>query len=139
MFCSDCPLRTRCTSVCDALEVELQKLEAPLIGIATSPNQLDEIITDQEKAKFFGSCGDEKSHDHDESVEKSPNFDVLYKAMETLTFQQKEILHLRFWEDLTPSQIAEKAGVSRQHVHRALRKSFIVIRNEYLNQDLNCR
>jgi RNA polymerase sigma-B factor len=47
----------------------------------------------------------------------------LAPAMRALTDRERLILHLRFTEDLTQSQIAERIGVSQMHVSRLIRKA----------------
>jgi RNA polymerase sigma-B factor len=43
-------------------------------------------------------------------------------ALEQITPREREILHLRFVEDLTQTQIAERIGVSQMQVSRLLRR-----------------
>jgi RNA polymerase sigma-B factor len=43
-------------------------------------------------------------------------------ALEQITPREREILHLRFGEDLTQTQIAERIGVSQMQVSRLLRR-----------------
>ena len=40
------------------------------------------------------------------------------------------ILHLRFFEGLTQSQIAQQVGISQMHVSRLIRRSLEKIREE---------
>jgi RNA polymerase sigma-B factor len=40
------------------------------------------------------------------------------------------ILHLRFFEGLTQSQIAQQVGISQMHVSRLIRRSLDKIREE---------
>jgi len=44
-------------------------------------------------------------------------------AVAALPDREREILRLRFVEDLTQSQIAQQVGVSQMHVSRLLRRS----------------
>jgi RNA polymerase sigma-B factor len=44
-------------------------------------------------------------------------------AIRELTGREQEILRLRFMEDMTQSEIAERVGVSQMHVSRLLRRS----------------
>ena len=48
--------------------------------------------------------------------------------LDTLPERDAEILRLRFYEDLTQSEIAERIGVSQMHVSRLLRKSLTALR-----------
>jgi RNA polymerase sigma-B factor len=45
----------------------------------------------------------------------------LGSSFEQLDDRQKEILHMRFFEDLTQSEIADRIGVSQMQVSRILR------------------
>jgi RNA polymerase sigma-B factor len=42
---------------------------------------------------------------------------------------------LRFYEELSQSDIAERVGVSQMHVSRLLRKAFAILRDEYVGDD----
>jgi RNA polymerase sigma-B factor len=48
---------------------------------------------------------------------------ALAPALRKLPERERVILHLRFVEDLTQSEIAERVGVSQMHVSRLLRRS----------------
>jgi RNA polymerase sigma-B factor len=48
--------------------------------------------------------------------------------------RERTVLHLRFVEDLTQSQIAEKIGHSQMHVSRILRRTLERIRAEVAEQ-----
>lgn len=50
-------------------------------------------------------------------------------AMRHLDDRQREIIRLRFEEDLTQSQIAELMGVSQMHISRVLRAALAQLRN----------
>jgi RNA polymerase sigma-B factor len=66
--------------------------------------------------------------------EEDPAYDVveygasLAPAMRTLPPRERLILHLRFVEDMTQSQIADKIGVSQMHVSRLIRKALETVR-----------
>ncbi len=49
-------------------------------------------------------------------------------ALEALPTRDRLILHLRFAEDLTQSQIADRIGVSQMQVSRLIRRSLIRVR-----------
>jgi RNA polymerase sigma-B factor len=48
---------------------------------------------------------------------------TIFDAAKALPVQDREILYLRFGEDLTQSEIAERVGVSQMQVSRVLRRS----------------
>jgi RNA polymerase sigma-B factor len=51
-------------------------------------------------------------------------------AVRNLSERDRTVLHLRFVEDLTQTQIAERVGVSQMHVSRILRSSLEQLREE---------
>jgi RNA polymerase sigma-B factor len=50
--------------------------------------------------------------------------------MRVLTDREREVLRLRFEEDLTQSEIGAQVGVSQMHVSRLIRRSLEKIREE---------
>jgi RNA polymerase sigma-B factor len=48
---------------------------------------------------------------------------VLAPAMERLDPRERLILHLRFFEGMTQTQVATRIGISQMHVSRLIRKS----------------
>jgi RNA polymerase sigma-B factor len=50
--------------------------------------------------------------------------------MSTLSAVEREVLRLRFVEDLTQSKIAERVGYSQMHVSRILRGALERMRGE---------
>lgn len=55
---------------------------------------------------------------------------VMQTAMEQLPERERQILHLRFNEDMTQSEIAERVGISQMHVSRLLQRSLDTLRDE---------
>jgi len=49
-------------------------------------------------------------------------------ALQTLPERERMILHMRFAEDLTQSEIAERIGVSQMHVSRLIRRALEEVR-----------
>lgn len=52
---------------------------------------------------------------------------LLTALLEELPPREREILHLRFMEDLTQSEIGERLGLSQMHVSRLLRRSLATL------------
>ena len=50
------------------------------------------------------------------------------RLMRVLTDREREVLRLRFEEDLTQSEIGERVGVSQMHVSRLIRQSVTRLR-----------
>jgi RNA polymerase sigma-B factor len=55
---------------------------------------------------------------------------VLQPGFRVLDDRERTILHLRFFEGLTQSQIAQQVGISQMHVSRLIRRSLEKIREE---------
>ena len=55
---------------------------------------------------------------------------VLEPGWRVLDERERKILHLRFFEGLTQSQIAQQVGISQMHVSRLIRRALEKIREE---------
>jgi RNA polymerase sigma-B factor len=60
---------------------------------------------------------------------------VIEQLISSLPVREQEIVRLRFYEELSQSDIAERVGVSQMHVSRLLRKAFAILRDEYVGDD----
>jgi RNA polymerase sigma-B factor len=61
--------------------------------------------------------------DRDERLELVDEQATIYAAARHLTRRERQILFLRFTEDLTQTEIADRVGVSQMQVSRLLRRS----------------
>ena len=59
---------------------------------------------------------------------------VLAPAMERLDPRERLILHLRFFEGMTQTQVAARIGISQMHVSRLIRKSIDSLRETMTEQ-----
>jgi RNA polymerase sigma-B factor len=59
---------------------------------------------------------------------------VLAPAMEHLDPRERLILHLRFFEGMTQTQVAARIGISQMHVSRLIRKSIDSLRETMMEQ-----
>jgi RNA polymerase sigma-B factor len=55
---------------------------------------------------------------------------VIERALEALPERERTIIRLRFFEDLTQSEIADQVGVSQMHVSRLLARSLADLRQQ---------
>jgi RNA polymerase sigma-B factor len=55
---------------------------------------------------------------------------VLAPGLDVLDERERRIIHLRFWEGLTQSQIAAQVGISQMHVSRLIRRALEKVREE---------
>jgi RNA polymerase sigma-B factor len=81
--------------------------------------------------------GDEEGASISDRVgELDPAYEVveygasISKTIESLSERDRLVLHLRFVEDLTQSQIADQIGVSQMHVSRIIRRAVDKLRSE---------
>jgi len=102
-------------------------LEALEAAVAYEPLSLDTSASgsDEDEVGWAQSLGEE-----DPAYETVEYGASLAPAMQALPPRERLILHLRFVEDLTQSQIAEKIGVSQMHVSRLIRKALQTVRDE---------
>ena len=56
----------------------------------------------------------------DPKIDHITNREAVRALMEGLARREREVLHMRFFESMTQSQIAERIGVSQMHVSRIL-------------------
>jgi RNA polymerase sigma-B factor len=84
-----------------------------------------------------GSQDDDSELDPLESLgTEEPRYEVaedlamLAPGFQALDERERRILHLRFFEGLTQSQIAQQVGISQMHVSRLIRRSLEKIREE---------
>ena len=67
--------------------------------------------------------------DEDERLELVHRQAAIFAAARCLPERERRILFLRFGEDLTQSEIAERVGVSQMQVSRLLRRSLQRLRD----------
>jgi RNA polymerase sigma-B factor len=65
-------------------------------------------------------------HEYEVSEDRA----VLAPGLKVLDERERRILHLRFFEGLTQSQIAQQVGISQMHVSRLIRRALEKIRDE---------
>jgi RNA polymerase sigma-B factor len=66
----------------------------------------------------------------EKEYEVSEDRAVLAPGLRVLDDRERRILHLRFFEGLTQSQIAQQVGISQMHVSRLIRRALEKIREE---------
>ena len=62
---------------------------------------------------------------------------VLAPGFRVLDDRERRILHLRFFDGLTQSQIAQQVGISQMHVSRLIRRALEKIRDEIAADELD--
>jgi RNA polymerase sigma-B factor len=103
-----------------------QVLEALESSAAYSALSLSEgLAHDEEGGGPMETLGED-----DQGFEQSEQRITLATGLQRLPARERTILHLRFFEGLTQSEIAERIGISQMHVSRLIRNSLAHIRRE---------
>jgi RNA polymerase sigma-B factor len=71
--------------------------------------------------------------------EISEEWAVIAPGLRALDDRERKILHLRFFQGLTQSQIAQQVGISQMHVSRLIRRSLEKIRAEISAEERSLR
>ncbi|MDX6697088.1 MAG: polymerase sigma-B factor [Solirubrobacteraceae bacterium] len=112
--------------IAEATDMELElALEALEAASAYEARSLDAPAPadDQEGRSYAETIGG-----RDEAYELVEDRGAVADAMRTLPQRERRILHMRFLQDMTQSEIAERVGVSQMQVSRLLRRSLAQLR-----------
>nr|WP_219632973.1 SigB/SigF/SigG family RNA polymerase sigma factor [Haloechinothrix aidingensis] len=94
------------------------------VGHAYHPASLEESVTgDDEGMRLAETVGEE-----DAGIEGVEYHESLQPLLRVLPQRERRILALRFFENLTQTQIAERVGLSQMHVSRLLSRSLARLR-----------
>ena len=66
----------------------------------------------------------------DLALDQIENRESLRPLLESLSERERTVLVLRFFENMTQTQIAERIGVSQMHVSRLLARSLQKLRDQ---------
>ena len=84
-----------------------------------------------------GGGGDEEAPaiadtlgDVDLALDQIENREALRPLLESLSERERTVLVLRFFENMTQTQIAERVGVSQMHVSRLLARALARLRDQ---------
>jgi RNA polymerase sigma-B factor len=97
---------------------EEEVLDGLQVAEAYGTVSLDAPVAGEEDASRLDAIGDE-----DQRLGLVDAQMTIFAAAKHLPQREREILYLRFGEDLTQSEIAERVGVSQMQVSRLLRRS----------------
>jgi len=130
-------LNVRLTRVLEQLTVDLRR--SPTIAEIAEAAELteEEVVEALESGRayssvsiFTGGGEDEESGGlldtlgaEEEAYEIFEQRRLLAPAMERLEPRERLILHLRFFEGMTQTEVAARVGISQMHVSRLIRKS----------------
>jgi RNA polymerase sigma-B factor len=142
-------LNVRLNRVVEHMTVDLQR--SPTIAELAAATQVseEEVVEALESGRAYtsvsifsgGASEDEESMELLDCLgQEEPAYDlfeqrrVLAPAMERLDPRERLILHLRFFEGMTQTQVAARIGISQMHVSRLIRKSIDSLRETMVEQ-----
>jgi RNA polymerase sigma-B factor len=118
------------TDLAAHLRVPLDEvLDALKAGNAYSVMSLDKPANTESDSLSFGDT----LGGFDQGFEAVDNHEALLPLLAALPVRERRILHLRFVEDLTQTEIAEQIGVSQMHVSRLLAQTVTHLRVSLLS------
>jgi RNA polymerase sigma-B factor len=147
-------LNVRLNRVVEHMTVDLQR--SPTIAELAAATQVseEEVVEALESGRAYtsvsifsgGASEDEESMELLDCLgQEEPAYDlfeqrrVLAPAMERLDPRGRLILHLRFFEGMTQTQVAARIGISQMHVSRLIRKSIDSLRETMVEQQAQAR
>jgi RNA polymerase sigma-B factor len=121
------------TEIAEYLEVDREQVvQAVIAGSNYSTLSTDMPATrDDDSSSFGDGMGDE-----DAGYEKVLDVETVRPLIAALPDKQRTVLTLRFFEDMTQTQIAERIGCSQMHVSRLLAKALDTLRTQVRETDL---
>jgi RNA polymerase sigma-B factor len=143
-------LNVQLSRLVEELTVQLER-SPTITELAKAANvEEEEVLEALESGRAYsslslsvGASGDDDEIDPLEAIgteehqyEVSEDRAVLEPGFRVLDSRERRILHLRFFEGLTQSQIAQQIGISQMHVSRLIRRSLEKIRDEIASEGL---
>jgi RNA polymerase sigma-B factor len=105
---------------------EEEVLEAMEVGSAYRSASIDAPAGEGREGSGFA----ERLGSPDASLDLVEHRAVIERALESLPERERTILKLRFFDELTQAEIAERVGVSQMHVSRLLARSLADLRQK---------
>ena len=143
-------LNVRLSHLLEQLTVQLERSPTIAELAKAADVQEEEVLEALESGQAYAtlslsapSSGDESSDldpleslgELEHEYEVSENRAVLAPGLKALDERERRILHLRFFEGLTQSQIAQQVGISQMHVSRLIRRSLEKLRQEIATEE----
>ena len=138
-------LSVKVDRVADEMARELGRAPTPTEIAQRTATSLEQVLEAREASGAYRAVSlDRPRTDEEEEGDsyadavgaEDPGFRVAEAAatvdrlMRVLTDREREVLRLRFEEDLTQSEIGTRVGVSQMHVSRLIRQSIARLRDE---------
>jgi RNA polymerase sigma-B factor len=136
-------LAVRVDRVTDELSRELGRVPSVAEIAERIGTTVEQVLEAREASAAYRAVSLDRSRDEDEEGDggmadsvgfEDPGFDVaensatVERLMRVLTDREREVLRLRFAEDLTQSEIGVRIGVSQMHVSRLIRHAVAQLR-----------
>lgn len=117
--------------IADHVSLSEEEVIEGLEAAASQPVSLDmQTSTEDEDLSLANVLGaDEKGFSEFETA------DMLKRGMKKLNEQQREIIYLRFFENLSQREVAQRIGVSQMSVSRAERSALERLRDALMDSD----
>ena len=138
-------MAVRVERVADEMSRELGRAPTPGEIAERTGATLEQVLEAREAAGAYRAVSLDRPRSDDEDEGDSfadafgvedPGFGLAEDAatvdrlMSVLSEREREVLRLRFEEDLTQSEIGQRVGVSQMHVSRLIRQSIARLRDE---------
>lgn len=106
-------------------------LEAMEVGGAYRSTSLDSRPSDSAETLTLES----RLGSHDEGFDLAEHRVLLERLLEELPERERTIIELRFFNDMTQTEIAQQVGISQMHVSRLLARTLIQLRERLQTLD----
>ena len=137
-------LNVKLTKVVDELTTRLGRSPSVDELAAATGTSAEQVLEALESSSAYSALSLSEGPDPDEegggpmetlggedaAFEQSEQRLTLATGIQRLPSRERTILHLRFFEGLTQSEIAERVGISQMHVSRLIRTSLYRMRRE---------
>jgi RNA polymerase sigma-B factor len=136
-------LAVKVDKVADEISREIGRAPTPAELAERTGTTLEQVLEAREASAAYRAVSLDRSRDEDDEGEggladsvgeEDPGYRVAEDAatverlMRVLSDREREVLRLRFEEDLTQSEIGVRVGVSQMHVSRLIRQSVARLR-----------
>ncbi|MGZ4786518.1 MAG: sigma-70 family RNA polymerase sigma factor [Acidimicrobiales bacterium] len=109
-------------------------IEALEAGVARQATSTDQPMGGDPDAAALGDrilgVGDAGFDDVDQQI-------VVRQLLDTLPDREREVIRLRFFENLTQPEIAERMGVSQSYLSRIIRRTLVDLRGELSDESFD--
>jgi RNA polymerase sigma-B factor len=100
--------------------------EARQASLAFTASSLDAPLSDSEDATLLADVLGEDDH----AIEHAIDMDAVQAHLDELPEREQRILVLRFYGNLTQTEIGQRLGISQMHVSRLLTRALAYLRNK---------